>query len=232
MIKSKKANLFLFRLVRKVGFTQAFFLPWQVSYRGGSPDKTMCNLGAKQPQSCAHESSGGSRPTRQFLLWVLVLLTPCTESRSRHNWRSFSVEISLWTGARVLCSPDPHVKEHQLDLSAIIQVMRWLQFVCLSRRAVEDHIHYRFDRIQESRALSQWQITVTVRHAWGVQKTLCWMPWMSISRDMDKCTIYTPRGGLVYSRSIVFWWALIIGKHSHNAIAHYHSFYSGWPSSL
>lgn len=166
MIKSKKASLFLFRLVRK-----ALLLPWQVSYRGGSPDKTVCILGvgARQPQSCAHESSRDSWATWQFLLWVLILLIPCTESRSRHKWHSFTAEISLWTGARVLCSPDLHVKEHQLDLSAIIQVMRWLQFVCLSRRAVEDHIHYRFDRIQVSRALSQWQITVTVRH--GLRST-------------------------------------------------------------
>lgn len=168
-MKSKEASLFLFRLVRKSGFTQAFLLPGQGPYRGGSPEQTVCMLGARQPQSYVQESSRGSRPTWQFLLWFLVLLIPCTESRFWHNWHWFSAEISLWTGARVLCSPDLHVKEHQLDLSAIIQVIRQLQFVCLSRRALENHSHYRFDRIQVSTALSQWQITVAVRH--GLRST-------------------------------------------------------------
>lgn len=51
-----------------------------------------------------------------------------------------------WHWSHVLADL-PVEEEHQLDPSAIIQVTRWLQSVCPSRKALEDHSHYRFDRI-------------------------------------------------------------------------------------
>lgn len=109
-MKSKKASLFLFRLVRKLGFTQALLFPWQVPSSGGSPDTAMCMLGAGEPQRCTHERSRGKLSTVPFLLWVHFLCISYTESRSRHNRHLFRMEICLQTGTRVLCSPDFHVK--------------------------------------------------------------------------------------------------------------------------